>query len=158
MTRTASLRAQHDAAEAIIDEIFADLSRYRSSADAHILSLKLGRLANTLRSHFAAEDAQLYPSMIESRHREAALVARVFRDEVGHLSARFERFVERWSSSEAIAGALRQFRFEAGMLLSAIRDRIHRENRDLLPLAEEAVARKATLAARRSLSPAISAA
>ena len=150
MSTTASLRAQHDAAERILDELSADLARYRSDADAYPLSLKLARLAGTLRTHFADEAEALYPSMIESSHREAALMARIYRDEIAHLAARFDGFIDRWSDAAAIAAARRQFRFEAGMLFAALRDRIHRENRDLFPLAEEAGARKAGLAIARS--------
>jgi hypothetical protein len=149
MSFTALLRAQHDSAEALLDEFSADLARFRSDADAYPLSLKLARLAGTLRTHFAIEAEALYPSMIESSHREAALMARIYRDEIAHLAARFGRFVERWSDAAAIAAARRQFRFEAGMLFAALRDRLHRENRDLFPLADEAGARKAALAVAR---------
>ena len=153
MSLTASLRAQHDAAEAMLDEISADLARFRSDADAYPLSLKLARLAGILRTHFAAEEEALYPPMIESSHREAALMARIFRDEIAHLATRFDRFIDRWADAAAIAAARRQFRFEAGMLFAALRDRIHRENRDLFPLAEEAGARKAALAIARPPQP-----
>jgi hypothetical protein len=149
MSFTALLRAQHDSAEALLDEFSADLARFRSDADAYPLSLKLARLAGTLRTHFAIEAEALYPPMIESSHREAALMARIYRNEIAHLAARFDRFVERWSDAAAIAAARRQFRFEAGMLFAALRDRLHRENRDLFPLADEAGARKAALAVAR---------
>ena len=127
MARTAALRAQHDAAEEMIDRIFDGIAVYRDERDAYPLSLKLARLAGILRTHFAMEDQILYPLMIESDHRAAAMMARVFRNELGHLGGQFERFIERWASSIAIAGALRQFEYEAGMLFAAVRDRIHRE-------------------------------
>jgi hypothetical protein len=149
MSLTFFLRAQHHAAEHLLDELSADLARYRCDADAYPLSLKLARLAGTLRTHFAIEAEALYPPMIESSHREAALMARIYRNEIVHLAARFDRFVERWSDAAAIAAARRQFRFEAGMLFAALRDRLHRENRDLFPLADEAGARKAALAVAR---------
>ena len=142
MARTAALRAQHDAAEEMIDRIFDGIAVYRDERDAYPLSLKLARLAGILRTHFAMEDQILYPLMIESDHRAAAMMARVFRNELGHLGGQFERFIERWASSIAIAGALRQFEYEAGMLFAAVRDRIHRENRDLYPLAEEVSRRR----------------
>ena len=153
MDKIDTLRAQHDAVEAMIGDLSANLAHHSSEADAdadaYRLSLKLTRLTGALRSHLATEAETLYPPMIESDHREAALAARVYRDEVTHLAARFDRFVDRWSDAEAIAAARRQFRFEAGMLFAALRDRIHRENRDLFPLAEEAGARKAALAFAR---------
>lgn len=145
MAFTALLRAQHDSAEALFDELSADLARLRSDADAYPLSLKLARLAGRLRAHFAIEAEALYPPMIESGHREAALMARIYRSEIAHLAARFDRFVERWSDVDAIAAARRQFRFEAGMLFAALRDRFHREDRDLFPLADKAGAGKAAL-------------
>jgi hypothetical protein len=146
MSLTFFLRAQHHAAEHLLDELSADLARYRSDADAYPLSLKLARLAGALRTHFAVEAEALYPAMIESSHREAALMAHIYRDEIAHLAARFDGFIHRWSDTSAIAAAQRQFRFEAGMLFAALRDRFHREDRDLFPLAEEAGARKAGLA------------
>src|SRR5687767_1936473 len=140
MARTTTLRAQHAAAEAMIDQIYTDIDQYRSDRDAFPLTLKLARLAGILRTHFAMEDELLYPLMIESDQREAALTARVFRNELVHIGAQFERFIERWSNSAAIASALRQFEFEAGMLFAALRDRIDREQRDLYPLADKVTA------------------
>jgi hemerythrin-like domain-containing protein len=126
----------------MIDQIFTDIEHYRSDKDAFQLTLKLARLAGILRTHFALEDEILYPSMIESDHREAAVMARVFRTEHANLSSQFERFIGRWSKSAAIAASLRQFEFEAGMFFAALRDRIDRENRELYPLAEQALAMK----------------
>ena len=65
MARTAALRAQHDAAEEMIDRIFDGIAVYRDERDAYPLSLKLARLAGILRTHFAMEDQILYPQMIE---------------------------------------------------------------------------------------------
>ena len=137
MPWTSALRAHHDAAEALFDEILDALDSYRGDEDAYPLSLKLARLAGILRTHFAIEDEILYPRMIESGDREAAILARIYQSEHGQLGKSFEHFVQRWASSDAIAAAVRQFRFEAGMLFAAIRDRIHRENRDLYPAAEK---------------------
>lgn len=142
MARTSGLRAQHDAVEALIDQIFTDIEQYRSGKDAFPLTMKLARLAGTLRTHFALEDEILYPSMIESDHRQAAVMARVFRTGHSHLASQFERFVDRWSTSAAIAASMRQFEFEAGMLFAALRERIDKENRELYPLADEALALK----------------
>src|SRR4029453_3620643 len=138
MARQTSLRADHDAAEAMIDLIFHDIAAYRSDRDAYPLTLKLARLAGILRTHFALEGEILYPTMIESDHREAAVMARVFRSDHDNLANQFERFIDRWGKSDAIAASLRQFEFEAGMLFAALRERMDRENRVLSPLAEAA--------------------
>ena len=146
MARTSALRAQHAAAEQLFDEIFDLIRSYRDDRDAYRLSLKLARLTAVLRTHFVMEDELLYPRIIASDHREAAVMARVFQSELGHLSDQFERFVERWSLSDAIAASLDQFEYEAGMLFAAIRDRIRRENDELFPLADQ-------IEDRRNLAP-----
>ena len=137
MARTVALRAQHAAAERLFDEIFDLIRAYRGDGDAYAMALKLARLTAILRTHFVMEDELLYPRIIASDHREAAVMARVFQSELGHLSDQFERFVERWSSSMAIAASIEQFEYEAGMLFAALRDRIRRENDELYPLADQ---------------------
>ena len=136
MTRTASLRAQFQAAEDMFDEIFAGIVEYKGDEDAFPLSLKLARLAGILRTGFAIESHALYPPLLASDHRQAAIIGRIFYNELHQLSARFDRFVERWSSSTAIAASLGQFEYEAGMMFAAIRDRVHRANRELYPVVD----------------------
>jgi len=136
MTRTASLRAQYRAADSMIEEIFSAIDDYEGDGDAYPLSMRLARLAGILRTNFAMEEQALYPRMLTADHREAAIIARVFQSELGHLSARFDRFMERWGSSAAIAASPAQLEFEAGMMFAAIRDRVQRANRELYPVAD----------------------
>jgi hypothetical protein len=136
MARTTALRAQHVAAEAMLADLFDCIEAYGGDSDAYPLSLKLARLAGTLRTHFAMEDQILYPYMIASDHHQAAVMARVFRSEIGHIGAQFDHFIDRWLSSDAIAASFGQFSYEAGMLFGAIRERMVREDRDLFPLAD----------------------
>lgn len=140
MTRTASLRAQYRTAEQIIADIVASIDQYAAHPDCYALSLKLARLSAILRTNFAVEEQALYPPMLASDDREAAILARLFQSELGRLRVRFDRFVDRWSSSSSLSEAPNQFEFEAGMMFAAIRDRIHRVNRDLYPIADAVAA------------------
>lgn len=139
MARTSTLRAQHDHAERLFDELFERIDRFDAAAegaDAYSLSLCLAKIAGVLRTHFAIEGQVLYPMLIASEHREMAVVARVFEREIGSLADQFERFLQRWGRSAEIAGAIPQFRYECDMMFAALRDRIARENRELYPLAD----------------------
>lgn len=136
MARTTMLRAQIDAAEAMLDRILTGIDAYRGDGSAYPLSLDIARLASVLRIYFSIGDRHLYPFMIASGQRETAEIARSFQREISILGKRFERFVQRWSTSSAIASDMPQFRCEAEVMLTAIRDRLNRETRDLLPLAD----------------------
>ena len=59
MARTTMLRAQIDAAEAMIDRILIAIGAYRGDASAYPLSLDLARLAGVLRIQFSLGDRHL---------------------------------------------------------------------------------------------------
>ena len=139
MARTSILRAQHDHAERLFDELFERLDRFDAAAEVPTLIRCLcawPRSPGILRTHFAIEDRVLYPTLIASENREVAVVARVFEREIGNLADQFERFLHRWGRSAEIAAAIPQFRYECDMMFSALRDRIGRENRELYPIAD----------------------
>lgn len=136
MARTTMLRAQINAAEAMLDRLAIGLAAYRSDASTYPLSLDLSRLAGVLRIHFSLGDRHLYPFMIASGQPETVCIAHRFQHEIDHLGRRYDRFMHRWSTSDAIAGDMPQFRCEAEVMFIAIRDRLQRETRDLFPLAD----------------------
>lgn len=136
MARTTMLRAQINAAQAMLDRLAIGLAAYRGDASAYPLTLDLSRLAGVLRIHFSLSDRHLYPFMIASGQPETVRIAQYFQNEVDHLGRHFDRFMQRWSTSDAIAGNLPQFRCEAEVMFIAIRVRLQRETRDLLPLAD----------------------
>ncbi len=136
MARTTMLRAQIDAAEAMLDRIHIGIDAYCGDASAFPLSLDLARLASVLRIHFSLGDRFLYPFMIASGQRETTEIARGFQREVSHLGRHFDRFMQRWSTSSAIASDSPQFRCEAEVMFTVIRERFRREKRELLPLAD----------------------
>lgn len=136
MARTTMMRAQSDAAEAMLDRILIAIDAYRGDASAFPLSLDLSRLANVLKIHASLGDRHLYPFMNASGQPETAETARLFHSEIGHLGRRLDRFMERWSTSHAIASETVQFRCEVEVMCNAIRTRLRRERRDLYPLAD----------------------
>ena len=143
MARTTMLRAQN-AAEAMLDRILIAIDAYRGDASAYPLSLDLARMAGVLRIQFSLGDRHLYPFMIASGQRETTEIARGFQREVCHIGRHFDRFMQRWSTSSAIASDVPQFRWEAEVMFIALRERFRREKRELYPLAD-ALAERITL-------------
>jgi hypothetical protein len=157
MAKTTILRSQLDEADALFDTLLAAVDRFRGEPDSSDLAMKLARLAGLLRLQFALERETLYPRMATSGLREAEIMARLFQRELEPLARMNERFIQRWSSSKAVAGSFDQFRFEAGMLIAALRERNRRLRRDILPLADRAATAHSPWLARR-VRPAASAA
>lgn len=140
MTRTASLRRQHDAALAIAGEIVVLLERVGdkpSRDDAYAVSMLLAKLTGVLRIHFAQEDRMLYPSLMASGRGGVAAVARAFFEEMGQIGPAFADFSEKWRSLGAILAEPARFRSECGAVFMALSDRIERENNELYPLADK---------------------
>lgn len=136
MSRTTSLRHQHDAAIALVGEIVAASRSIDSQTDAYRASVLLARLTGLLRIHFAQEDKTLYPYMIASANAAASERAIAFNEEMGGLSAVYEDFAKRWTCSESILNDAKAFRRESGEVFAALGARIVRENEQLYPLAD----------------------
>lgn len=149
MTKTTILRSQLDEADALFDTVLAATDRFRGAEDSSDLAMKLARLAGLVRLQFALERETLYPRMATSGLREAEIMARLFQRELEPLSRMANRFVQRWSSSRAVAASFEQFRFEAEMLIAALRERNRRLRRDILPLADRAATAHSPWLARR---------
>ena len=130
------MRAQVDAANAMLDRIRIGMNAYDGDAAAYPLALDLSRLAEILRIHFALADRNLYPFLIASNCPATAALAQDFKRELCTLANRFERFNLRWSSSIAIAANVTLFRGEAAVMIMAIRRRLRRETTELFPIAD----------------------
>ncbi|RST30319.1 hemerythrin domain-containing protein [Sphingomonas ginkgonis] len=136
MPRTATLKNQHDAAEALVVRIKDACRTPPSDAQAFQISLMLAKLTGLLRIHFAQEDEILYPFMEAASDETAARTARAFREEMGGLSATYAAFAERWRNSREMTADFPAFRRECDAVFAALAERIARENRMLYPLAD----------------------
>jgi hypothetical protein len=136
MARPATLRAVHHAAETLFDDILDTIETYGGAADAAPLCLKLAGLARILRELFVRQQRTL-TKIIGTGDRQSAIEARICLSEQGEVGKSFEHFIHRWVDRVAIAGAVRQFRFEAGMMFAEIRDLIRRERSAPFAFAEQ---------------------
>lgn len=136
MTRTATLRQQHDI---ILKKAMGvqDMARgLEEHGDIRPLMRKLRRLDGVLSAHLAAEDCGLYPEMAQSGDRRTAATAQRFMEGMGGLSETYRAFVDEWSDEEQIRRDPRGFRSAFTRIVFALSNRIHRENNELYPLAD----------------------
>ncbi len=139
MSRTSSLRRQHDAAlrlageaQAIIDRIGA----YPCDDNVFPLTMVLAKLTGTLRIHLAREDRCLYPELMASGQGGVAATARQFFEEMGQLAPQITGYSAKWLSSDAIIADWDGFRLDTAGIFSALSHRIACENDILYPLAD----------------------
>lgn len=139
MSRTDSLRRQHDAALVLagrLADCAAQLGHQPTRPEAFEATLALARLTGVLRLHFAQEDRQLYPRLMSSADHQTATVAKAFFDEMGNLGPTYDAYAEKWRSAQAILEAPRAFAQQTSDIVAALADRIERENAVLYPIAD----------------------
>lgn len=131
-----SLRYQHDEASRMMLRLINLIEARGPADDVYPIALQLARWVSLLRSHLASEDQWLYPALVALGGSRAAMVARAFKTEMGHLAQQLEAFDRRWSSSAVIAADFDRFRHEAFALFADFDRRIEREDSVLYPIAE----------------------
>lgn len=139
MSRTFSLRRQHDAALDLVQQargIIAAIGARPTEPALFCLILALGKLADTLRLHLAHEDRCLYPEMMASGRRDVAATAHRFFEERGHLAPQAALYFETWLGAGAILRDWDNFRLASAALFSLLADRIRCENEILYPMAD----------------------
>lgn len=137
MAITDGYRNQHDELVAIVQEISGKLEETSLAGDAaNEVSELLKSLAGKLLVHLAAEDKVLYPKMIDSGNSEAADAAKKFQEEMGGLKSAFEDYYGKWVNPRSIAGQPSEFITQTKDVLSALAQRVEKENTVLYPLVD----------------------
>lgn len=136
MSRTSSLRKQHDSLVILADEITRVTETLAASGDVQPLQRLLRQFDTLLTTHLTSEDRLLYPQMLASSDPRAAAIANRFCEEMGGLMEAHAEFAGRWKSTEALLADPDGFRREWGDLLGALAFRIQREDAELYPLAD----------------------
>jgi hypothetical protein len=136
MSSLAQIRAEHAELVKIFREWAVLLNRDSPPPSVDLFAVR-SRLSSLLVAHLKAEDWVLYPPLLESPNPEIARVARNFVDEMGGLSAAYSIFMEKWDAL-SIQADWTHYQKEARGIADALDNRIVRENRELLPLVEQA--------------------
>ena len=92
-------------------------------------------LTSTLLAHLKLEDWVLYPSLEKHADGEVAALGKRFNEEMGGLSAAYTAYSEKWGAT-AIDADWAGYCSDTAGIVEALTNRIVRENRELLPVAE----------------------
>jgi hypothetical protein len=134
----ANLQRQHRKLSDLATELVA-LSM-RPFCDAAEVRRKLAEFSGTLRIHAAMEEEGLYPALLASEDAHLRNTAERLHGELAGLYRKWDDFLAHWPDAEAIATRTTRFRFELMIVLSALRNRMRREDDELYPLVAERAA------------------
>ena len=102
MKKTEQFRHQHTEIVAVAQDIRRFLEPDKVVEGTPDIVALLIRLSGKLKVHLQAEDAKLYPALIDSGDAEAAELAQSFQAEMGGLVVAFEGYMAAWRSPVAI--------------------------------------------------------
>jgi hypothetical protein len=105
------------------------------AAHAEELARLLHETRARIRLHLAIEDRFLYPQLHASRDPRMTEAATRLSSELGTIAATYDRFLDRFGSTESIRQAPAEFLREARAIHRALEARVEREEADLYPLA-----------------------
>jgi hypothetical protein len=94
------------------------------------------QLARLLMTHLALEDRILYPGLLQAIDADVRAATTTLQLETGTLAERFSLYMTSWSD-DRIAREWASFCGDTDRVLSALRNRIDREEDTLYPLAEQ---------------------
>jgi len=110
LSRTSTLRKQHDALLALAAEIGEADDRLSGGFEAKRLHRLLRRCKGVLTTHLALEDKVLYPEMLAAGDGRAAGLASRFNEEMRGLTGDYAVFAARWAEPEALLADADGFR------------------------------------------------
>ena len=134
MSELMRLREDHAKLARMFQELEHIIDRPQAPAQIELFKFRQN-LMSTLIGHLKLEDWALYPRLIESGDDEISAKGEAFRDEMGGLAPAFLAYCDKWAAGtihENWAGYCSDTR----ALLASLRDRLVRENRELLPMLE----------------------
>ncbi len=128
------LQRQHEAIETLAAQFLSVIADDRL---ARPLGTLRWQLARELMAHLALEDRIFYPSMQRQPHALLRDTAARLQVEMAPLAASFSSYMSRWSD-DRITREWRDFCRESRQMIDAILNRMHTEEKLLVPLLTEA--------------------
>lgn len=138
MNRTERYRQQHVEIASLVTQLERELNARLLAQDASSARRTLATLAGKLTLHLAAEDQHLYPDLARNGNENVKRVATKFAHDMAPLAQVFVAYVGRWPSPSAIKADPNAFIHETNKVMSALKDRIRKENQEFYPLVDAA--------------------
>lgn len=120
-----------------LGNIAAELLHAVSAPEPRPVAAVRWRLARALLAHLALEDSYLYPALIGSNKSSISGLAASYRREMGDLAPMFRKYLAEWTELR-IAKEWSLFAEETRQIISALSQRIAREDQKLYPAARTA--------------------
>lgn len=133
---TQRFRTQHDEIGAIVGRIEAILRNPTGHTRAQEIRQAFSELSAKLRLHLALEDDVLYPRLARHDDAEVRALAVKYQTEMGGIRQTYEDFLAQWVHSGKLVTEYSAFQTALSGLFAALKDRIHRENTQVYPLAD----------------------
>lgn len=134
------LSKEHEELEALATKLMAEVD---AEAPSHALSALRWRLTHVLMIHLAKEDKVLYPQLLTLP--QTRTVANRFAQEMGDLAKSYQEYTAGWPI-ERVEADWAGFGAATRTMMTALRRRILREERDLYPRIAQALSQTATSA------------
>ena len=128
------LRKQHIEILEIINNIHVDLKSGTNIEGARSLLILFGQLSDLLERHLFLEDDFLYPALKKRSQENIRNIASQFSIELGGIKNIFLKYLEKWASADNIVHSHSVFMSESKDLISALQQRIAKEDQELFPL------------------------
>jgi len=134
MSELAKLREDHMTLARLFHRLGEAIEQPSPPPQVELFALRR-ELLSTLLAHLKLEDWALYPRLIGSGDPAISSTGQWFKDEMGGLAPAFLAYSEKWTAG-TIDADWAGYCQDTRDILGALRNRLARENRDLLPLLE----------------------
>ncbi len=129
-------RRQHEEILGIAARILKPLEAPGLGQDAQEVHSLLSQLAGKLSVHLAMEDESLYPKLLDHSDDKVSSIASDYLCEMGDLAEKFKGYMDTWNTVESIEDDPDEFVSRTNQILSALTNRITREDKELYRLVE----------------------
>lgn len=135
--RTEKFRGQHNVLVYHAEDLYTRATSIETIEDAKAARKLLNHFAGKLVVHLAKEDKSLYPTLLKSSDPKVVALTKRFIREMGDLAETFEGYTKRWVNPQTILENNEDFAAETKSIVTALGQRIDRENNELYVLADE---------------------
>lgn len=127
-----NLTRQHNELYILLEDMKS--LQYNIEANADKIALNINLLAGKINIHLQSEDKYLYSLLLNSKNQQVRVIANNFIKEMGHISKTFNEFKNKFNTKNKILNNISEFRIEYTMIISAILNRLHKEDKQLYVL------------------------
>ncbi len=135
--RTEKFRGQHNVLVFQATDLHKRATSIETIEDAREARQLLNHFAGKLVVHLAKEDKSLYPTLLAATDPKVVALTQRFIREMGDLAATFDSYTKSWVSPQKIFENKDEFAAETTAIVTALGQRIDKENNELYVLADE---------------------